>query len=271
MTNSPSSLRANAEPISYRDVGAGPPLLLIHGSFSDGATTWGAQMKELCQQHRLIVVDRRGHGESRADPRPYTIAGDATDVLQVADQTGEHEIHVGGHSYGGLVTLEVARIAPHRIASLHLIEPPYLSLLPDNPDVSALIEQGMAIFQNAGEMGPEDTAMAFMEMLVGPAGLAELRESPAWPGVVREAGRTAYEQFPATYPAEYLTELSPEFPIQVYTGGRSHPGLQKLASRLAELVPSASLVEVPPATHSVQRFTEQFHPALLAITASQVG
>ena len=84
-----------------------------------------------------------------------------------------------------------------------------------------------------------------MEMLIGSAALAELRNSPAWPGIVREAGRTAYEQFPAAYPPESLSELSPDLPVQVYTGGRSHPGLQKLARRLAELIPSAGLIEVP--------------------------
>ena len=53
--------------------------------------------------------------------------------------------------------------------------------------------------------------------------------------------------------------------------GRSHPGLQKLARRLAELIPSAELIEVPPATHAVQQFTEHFHPALLAVTAGGDG
>ena len=165
------------------------------------------------------------------------------------------------------MALEMARIAPLRVKSLHLIEPPYLSLMPEDSDVSSVIERGRVIFRNAAIVGPEETATAFMEMLIGPAALADLREGPAWPGIVREAGRTAYEQFPAAYPPESLSELSPDLPVQVYTGGRSHPGLQKLARRLAELIPGAGLVEVPEATHAVQQFTEHFHPALLAVTA----
>ena len=117
------------EPIFFEDIGAGSPLLLIHGSFSNGPATWAGQMEELRHHHRLIPVDRRGHGQSPAEPRPYTIASDALDVLEAADWAGEGEIHVAGHSYGGMVALEMARIAPHRIISLHLIEPPYLSLL----------------------------------------------------------------------------------------------------------------------------------------------
>ena len=252
---------------SFETVGAGSPLLLIHGSFSNGPATWAGQMDELRHHHRLIVVDRRGHGQSPAEPRPYTIASDALDVLEAADWAGAGEIHVAGHSYGGMVALEMARIAPHRIKSLHLIEPPYLSLMQDDSDVSSVIERGRDIFRNAARVGPEHTATAFMEMLIGPAALADLRESPAWPGIVREAGRTAYEQFPVAYPPEYLAELSADLPVRVYTGGRSHPGLQNLARRLAELIPGAGLVEVPEATHAVQQFTEHFHPALLAVTA----
>ena len=78
-------LTANAEPIFYQEIGAGSPLLLIHGSFSNGPTTWAGQMEELRHRHRLIVVDRRGHGQSPAEPRPYTIASDALDVLEAAD------------------------------------------------------------------------------------------------------------------------------------------------------------------------------------------
>ena len=171
----------------------------------------------------------------------------------------------------GWWALEMARIAPHRIRSLHLIEPPYLSLLPDDSDVSSVIEQGQSIFRNAARVGPEQTATAFMEMLIGSAALADLREGPAWPGIVREAGRTAYEQFPVEYPPESLAEMRADFPVQVYTGGRSHPGLQKLARRLAQLIPGAGLIEVPSATHAVQQFTEHFHPALLAVTAGGEG
>ena len=226
-------------------------------------------MDELRHHHRLIVVDRRGHGLSPAEPRPYTIASDAVDALEAANRAGAGEIHVAGHSYGGMVALEMARIAPLRVKSLHLIEPPYLSLMPKDSDVSSVIERGRVIFRNTAIVGPEETATAFMEMLIGPAALADLRESPAWPGIVREAGRTAYEQFPAAYPPESLSELSPDLPVQVYTGGRSHPGLQKLARRLAQLIPSAELIEVPAATHAVQQFTERFHPALLGVTAGE--
>lgn len=257
----------NAEPIFYQEVGAGSPLLLIHGSFSNGQATWPAQIDELRHHHRLIVVDRRGHGRSPAEPRRYTIAGDAVDVLEAADLAGAAKFHLVGHSYGGLVALEMARISSHRIRSLHLIEPPYLLLLPDDSDVSPMIRRARDILSNAAANGPERTAATFMEMIIGPAALANLRAGPAWPGIVREAGRAAHEPYPVAYPPEHLAELSVDYPAQVYTGGRSHAALRKVARRLAELIPGARLVDVPAATHAVQLLTEEFHQALLAVTA----
>src|SRR4051812_22315484 len=108
------------EPISFHDIGSGPPLLLVHGDFNDGPGAWSMQMDSLARHHRLIVVDRRGHGASPREPRPYTVASDAADLLTVADQVGAESFHLAGHSYGGLVAIELSRRAPDRVRSLHL-------------------------------------------------------------------------------------------------------------------------------------------------------
>jgi len=55
-------------------------------------------------------------------------------------------------------------------------------------------------------------------------------------------------------------------PVRICTGGRRHPGLRALARRLAELIPGARLLEVPDADHAVQRWSEPFDAALLAVT-----
>lgn len=259
------------EPVYYRDIGAGPPLVLVHGGFAEGLGTWSAQVETLPSHHRLLIVDRRGHGASPREPRPYTIAGDATDLLQAADRAGIATFHLAGHSYGGLVAIEAARQAPGRLRSLHLIEPPLLALLPDDPDVRPLIEQGRTIFQYARAWGPERTAAAFFSLLLGPTGLAELRARPVWPAIIREARRLADEESPASYPPAALTELQLSVPVQVYTGGRSHAGLRKLAYRLAAILPATRLVDLPEAGHSVQRTSPLFERALLAVTRGEAG
>jgi len=130
-------MTAVRELLFFRDLGENrddrPALLLIHGDFSDGPGTWDRQMasEKLRAAFRMIVIDRRGAGASPSHPRPYTIRQEAEDALAVLDALKIPSFHVGGHSYGGLIACEVACLVPERVQSLHLIEPPYLSLLPD--------------------------------------------------------------------------------------------------------------------------------------------
>jgi pimeloyl-ACP methyl ester carboxylesterase len=241
-------------------------MVLVHGDFGNGLIAWGHQMKALPGYHRLLVVDRRGHGASPREPRPYTIGGDAADVLDAADRAGVDRFHLVGHSYGGLVAVEVARRAPERVRSLHLIEPPYLGLLPEDPEVVRLVEETGAVFDRARSWGPERTAARFFEIVLGPSGLAELIAHPAWSDLVAEASRVADAERPSSYPPDALGDLRVSWPVRVYTGGQSHPALRRVARRLAESLPGAVLVEVPGATHAVQRWAEPFHRALLQVT-----
>lgn len=257
------------EPLHLLDLGEGSPLVLIHGDFNDGPSAWSRQIASLPTHHRLLVVDRRGHGASPKEPRPYTIAGDATDLLATLDRLELERVHLAGHSYGGLVAFELARRAPERIATLHLIEPPFLDLLPDLPENQALIARGLEIQRNAPAWGDEQTAFEFFTMLAGPVAAEKMRGSPNWSAVVREAGRLSHAEYPSRYPAAALNDLKYGGPITLYTGGRSHPGLRAVAHRLAELLPGCALVDIPSGTHAVQLTGEPFDQALLDATLFQ--
>lgn len=244
------------------------PVVFIHGDYSDGEGTWGVQMAStsLLSRCRLIVVDRRGAGQSPVEPRPYTIHGEALDVLALLDELGIERCHVAGHSYGGLITCELAIVASERMASLHLIEPPYLSLLPDDPDVRSLREATAEVGAKAPEVPPEETAAAFFGALMGEEAVQRIREKPVWASLVKEARRYGFQQPPDSYPAERLASLveaTKKPPVVVYTGGRSHPALQKVSHLLADRLPGASLVEVPEAGHSVQHAGDAFERSLL--------
>lgn len=259
-------MTAVRELLFFRDLGENredrPALLLIHGDFSDGPATWDRQMasEKLQAAFRLIVIDRRGAGASPAHPRPYTIRQEAEDALAVLDALEIPSFHVGGHSYGGLIACELACLVPERVQSLHLIEPPYLSLLPDDPDVSALREATVNVRRHAAQWPAEQITEAFFTALMGKEAVQRIKERPVWPGLVKEAERYAHQELPASYPPERLASLSQRLkktvlgsPVIVYTGGRSHPALQKVARAIAARLKGAHLVFVPEAGHSVQQ------------------
>lgn len=266
----------------FHDAASPTPWLFIHGDFSDGVSAWGLQLASLPPHQRVLVIDRRGYGESPKEPRPYTIAGEAADALQAADLAGAAQFHLVGHSYGALIALEIARHQSERVASLHLIEPPYLSLLPDDPDVRFLQEKGEAVYAGAKSWGAERITEQFFHMLGGEGLVEHIRSSPAWADLVRDAKRIADQAFAGTYSPAALQELiearrrklaradksEPAGPLLIYTGGRSHRGLRKLASHLASLIPESRLIDIPEASHAVQRAQQPLERALLSVVGT---
>jgi pimeloyl-ACP methyl ester carboxylesterase len=244
---------APAEPLAWSEYGAGAPLLLIHGDFSDGLGAWGGNIAALAQSRRVLAVDRRGHGASPREPRPYTIEEDAADLVELLDRAGIDAAHVAGHSYGGLVAAELAAVAPERVLTLHLIEPPWLALGGDDPDVRSLDAAVRRLHAHAGMLGPEGTAAAFFTQLTAPDGLAALRASSRWQGIVREAARFAEAEYGGDYPADRIERLDPALPLAVYRGGRSHPALRAIAAEIVRRRPGARLISLPDAGHAVQQ------------------
>lgn len=253
-------------PLHFWETGEGPPLVLVHGGLSNGLLAWSRTAEALSAYHRLIVVDRRGHGKSPRLPRPYTIASDARDLVQLAAALGLERLHLAGHSYGALVAYEMAVRTPQAVASLHLIEPPMLTIAADVPEVQALIRRSLDLWREAGRLRSEELAARFLAMVAGEAFVQEVRTRPVWSELVAEAGRLPYEENPAAYMPPAFTAANFRFPVRVYRGGRSHPALRIVAERLAHWIPGARLIHVPEAYHEVHKSGAPFEEALLHVT-----
>lgn len=80
--------------IAYRDEGSGRPLLFLHGLMAHGG--FFEQQRPLAAEFRLISVDLRGHGQSRASDGSLTTEKLAQDVAELAGALGlENAIGVG--------------------------------------------------------------------------------------------------------------------------------------------------------------------------------
>jgi pimeloyl-ACP methyl ester carboxylesterase len=107
------------------EVGEGPPVLLLHGGLGE-AFLWGNILSPLAQRHRVVAVDRPGHG--LADPFDYR----GVDVLQHArrfladlfDAEGIASMPVVASSMGGLWAVSFALEQPERVSRLVLIGAP---------------------------------------------------------------------------------------------------------------------------------------------------
>lgn len=110
-------------PLQVHTWGAGPPVLLIHGSVLAGRPTW-APLRGLSERRLLLVPNRRGYLPGPSAPRESHEL-DVKDMAAIAADVGE-PVHVVGHSRGAAVALGLARERPDLVRSLVLLEPPAL-------------------------------------------------------------------------------------------------------------------------------------------------
>jgi len=92
----------------YEDVGAGRPLVLLHGGGSTAQTTFGRILPLLARDHRLIVPEQQGHGHTPELDRPLSFEQMADDTATLLTQLGIHDADVLGFSNGGMVALQLA-------------------------------------------------------------------------------------------------------------------------------------------------------------------
>lgn len=104
--------------IRYEATGSGgPALVFVHG-WSCDRSYWRAQVAHFGRGRRVVALDLAGHGESGLGRELYTIEAFGADVKAVVDALGLERVVLIGHSMGGPVTLEAARLMPQRVAAL---------------------------------------------------------------------------------------------------------------------------------------------------------
>jgi len=99
--------------------GNGPPLVFITG-LGGRADYWRAQVKALAADFTCVTYDHPGIGDSPQAPMPYSIAGWAQDVLNLAGSLGFGRFAVVGHSTGGAVAQYLAAHMPERVSAVCL-------------------------------------------------------------------------------------------------------------------------------------------------------
>ena len=123
--------------LHYEDVGAGKPVVLVHGWPLSGRS-WEGQVPELVDAgYRVITYDRRGFGQSSQPWNGYDYDTFAADLKAVLDTLDLREVTLIGFSMGGgEVARYVGTYGTDRIAKLVFASAvtPYLWKSDDNPD-----------------------------------------------------------------------------------------------------------------------------------------
>jgi pimeloyl-ACP methyl ester carboxylesterase len=260
---------ADGTAIGYRSVGAGPPLLVLHGAMQSALSQHELALA-LADRFTVVLADRRGRGSS-GPFGDWTLAREVEDVAALRAATGASRAF--GVSSGALILLNAALAQPFE--ALALFEPP---LLPAGEAPAGLVERLEA------ELGRGDVRAALV---------TGMRGARMGPGVIRALPRPLLERMTAAmmdrdsgdvpsfrelastlpYDSRIVVECAGTAdryravtaPTLLLGGARSGRWLKRALSTLESTLPDVRRVEIPGIDHGgTENADRRGKPALVA-------
>lgn len=238
-------------------------VLLLH---SGGLTSrqWRRLGELLAPRHRVLAPDLLGYGAERWPAgTPFHFRDDLAMLVELLDEP----THVVGHSYGGLLAVQLALERPAAVRSIAVFEPVTFGILEESGDAEArtALDQLGEYRSEAPELWLED----FVDWWQGagawralPAATRQAFTDVSWK-LSQEVGSLIADR---TGRARYATIAAPTL---ILAGQRTHPTELHTVHQLAQVLPRATLRVFPqmghmgPITHA-----EQVNAAIAAFIAS---
>lgn len=104
--------------IVYTATGIGEPTLVFVHGWSCDKSYWSGQVEQLSKKYRVVTIDLAGHGESGTERKDYTMQLFGEDVAVVVNELKLTEVVLVGHSMGGSVIIEAAKILGKKVVGL---------------------------------------------------------------------------------------------------------------------------------------------------------
>jgi pimeloyl-ACP methyl ester carboxylesterase len=165
--------------VSYDQYGSGPPLVLVHGAFSDHKTNWEFVRPLFEKQFTIYAIARRGRGETDATVG-HSLEDESLDVVALIQSIGE-PVFLLGHSYGAQTALAAAAQVPDRVRKLVLYEAAWPHIV--GKEALGWLEE----LAQAGDW--EGFAVTFFRdtLFVPVEELDALRATELWPPIIADA------------------------------------------------------------------------------------
>lgn len=222
--------------------GAGPPVLLIHGSAAD-YSTWSVQLASLAADLRLLAYNRRVG-------RNVAVEEHADDAVALVESRLEGSCVVVGSSFGGVVALDMARRHPRYVKSLVVCEPP---LAPSDYSPAAPSGFGCRFDALCHSSGGRGAAEFFLRTVLGDATF------DAMPKKYQERTRAAFPQIRADmialarYRVDYANLVEQiSCPVHLVGGDRSAPFYADTLDALHSALPGSERHVLRGAGHMMQ-------------------
>lgn len=116
-------------PVHFTQQGKGRTVVLLHG-FLENSGIWKGISEVLSQRYRVVCIDLLGHGQTASLGYVHTMPAQAHMVKAVLKHLRVRKVVLVGHSMGGYVALDFAKLFPENVKGLCLLNSTFL---PDNP------------------------------------------------------------------------------------------------------------------------------------------
>jgi pimeloyl-ACP methyl ester carboxylesterase len=239
--------------VTYDEYGAGPGMLLVHGS-PGTSSTWQAVGKRLSDRFRIVAPNLPGYGGTtpEAPEASPSVSHAAALIEAVIRETGTPDV-LAGHSYGGAVALVVALRGHVRPKALALFEPVCIPILLSigEAEAYASTKQIFDDYIRAFEGGDRQAARTMIDFWFGAGAFERI------PGPLRDFFLDNSEKNIHDVRASFRERYSPaamrtlDFPVLTVYGSDSPDTSYRVASAVTALAPKGSLVRVEGATHSL--------------------
>ena len=239
--------------LEYEVRGAGEPLALIH------LAPYAESFLPLMDQpalagYRLVRYHRRGYGRSSRPTGRVTIPDQATDLARLLEELDISRAHIAGHSYGGLIALQLALDRPDLVASLVLMEPALRvrSGGPASQDLSRLMAPGFQRYRDGDAEGAVD---AFLSATFAPGFRDHLdRVLPGgWSQAVRDAETFFKIENPELQHWQFGEAEARRITVPLLSlgGELSHPAFTEMEVLLREWFPQLETVRIDGVDHKL--------------------
>ncbi|HSF36786.1 MAG TPA: alpha/beta fold hydrolase [Nocardioides sp.] len=116
----PQTAVLHGQALSYVDSGSGPAVLFIHGILGS-QRQWSHLVDEVDEDHRVVVPDLFGHGDSAKPTGDYSLGSHAATLRDLLDHLSIERVTLVGHSLGGGIAMQFYYLFPERVDRLVLV------------------------------------------------------------------------------------------------------------------------------------------------------
>ncbi|HPF45474.1 MAG: alpha/beta hydrolase [Alphaproteobacteria bacterium] len=228
--------------------------IFIHGSFAN-ANSWRKIIENLNGGNECLAINLPGHG-GMDDPTDFdhpTLNPEFEVILNGIEKHKKkfQDIHLIGHSYGGVVALEAALSLNLPIQRLTLFEPVYVSILKTYNHLTAqkTVADFVKDYEDAARIGETNSCSKVIDFWGGAGSFEIIPDHIKTQMSLMTKNNLRHWKICNSINRMADEYQSLDIPVSIIHGGKSNQVAKKIAETLNDHLPQGRLEIIQPASH----------------------